>query len=548
MKKKIFRSLTIVTLLSTFLFNIFIAIFMYNKLLEQEIANLKNENNYILKTIDENFNINFFKNFTSQNRITLINNDGTVIFDNFEDATKMDNHLDRTEVILAIDKGLGEHTRLSATLGEQTYYYAVRLNSGQILRTSFTTSSIFSIFFNSMPVFMSISLVFIFLMMYLSKIMTEAIIKPIYPENPDIYDELLPFVKKIDSQKQYIDEQTDILQQKIIEFDVISKNIADGLILLDSNSNILSINAQAVNILGNSQIDYFSKPFIDLTRIISIRESVKETFLGKYSDNIIEIHGKFFSFRFSPIINDEKVLGVVILIVDNTEKIQAEKIRREFSANVSHELKTPLTSISGYAELIKTGIVKPCDIVPFAENIYNETSYLIDLIEDIIKLSKLDEGVGNFEFSPVNLKIILENIISRLENTALQSNITISHNLINAEILAIKNVIQEIFYNLIENSIKYNKAFGSICIDMSQNDDIVEILIKDTGIGIPNSSINRIFERFYRADTSHSSEISGSGLGLSIVKNGIYLHKGTIDVSSEENIGTVFKISFNIQK
>lgn len=518
---------------------------MYNELSEQEMQNLQIEASHIAQALESSDSVTteYIESFPSPNRITVIANDGTVLFDNYEDVSFMENHSERPEVISALKTGSGSDMRLSETLGQMTYYHALRLTDGDVLRVAFTNSSIYSIILSSMPIFIAISILFMLITLIISSFLSYIIVKPIDPKNPNIYDELLPFVKKIETQQAHIDSQKYALEQRIIEFDAISKNIADGLVLLDANGNILSINKKAVCILGNPTLDYVSKPFIDLSRIIKIQEYIKRAYDGEFVDKIIQIQNKFFSFRISPVINNDVILGVVILLIDNTAQMETEQIRREFSANVSHELKTPLTSISGYAELIKTGLVQPQDVVPFAENIWNETAHLIELIEDIIKVSKLDESQDGFEFVPVELKSMLESTITRLEQNAQHANVSIKANLFPIEINAIKNVLNEIFYNVIENSIKYNKDGGTVCINMALQGENVLINIIDTGIGIPSSAQDRIFERFYRADTSHSSEITGSGLGLAIVKNGINLHGGTIDVSSTENIGTTVSIS-----
>lgn len=547
MKKRIFQSLSIITIFSILVFNIIIAIFMYNNLTSQQVLSLKNEASHIAYALQNSPTINphYMSTFSTGNRLTVISLDGTVLYDNQENITSMENHLLRTEVQNAINFGKGEDTRLSKTLGEQTFYYALLLENDLILRVSFTSSSIFSIILQSIPLLLVFSVVFVIFSMFLSSYLSHLIVKPIHPKNPYIYDELLPFVKKIDNQQIYIDEQRHFLEQKIIEFDLISKNIADGLVLLDQKGLILSINQNAVDILGNPNIDYVSKPFIDLTRIIKIQEYIERVFLGEFLDTVLQIQNKYYSFRFSPIIRDESILGSIILIVDNTLQIQNEQLRREFSANVSHELKTPLTSISGYAELIKEGLVKPEDIQYFAENIFNETSHLVNLIEDIIKVSRLDENTTGYDFLPINIKDLIKTIVSKLEKNANSSNIVIKTHLFDAKILAVENVIYEIFYNLIENSIKYNKKNGFVNITMSNFENFVIIEICDTGIGIPEKAKDRIFERFYRADTSHSSEIPGSGLGLSIVKHGVQLHNGNIEVFSQENVGTTFKIQLN---
>ena len=543
MKKRIFYSISGVTLVSIALFNILISFLMYENLSNQQKDNIKIEISHISQALSsEDFSYDDMDLFTTSNRITLISSDGTVLYDNIKDSETLQNHITRPEVSLAINYGNGENIRLSDTLGEQTYYYALKLYDGNILRLSFTSSSIFAILYDSLPILISISILFVLFAIVLSSILTKYIIKPIDPKNPNIYDELLPFVKKIEDQQKYIDKQKYILEQKIIEFDATSKNIGDGLILLDSNCNILSINKRAKDRLGKKSLNYLGLPLINLTRNQDVQNAVLKAYNGEFTDTLITFKDKFYSFRISPVFQHNSVVGAVILIVDNTKNVEAEQIRREFSSNVSHELKTPLTSISGYAELIKSGFVQPCDIVPFAENIFTESQHLINLIEDIIKVSRLDEGQGSFKFEEINLKFMLENIISRLTPKGLERNIEISSSLSDISINGVNHVLNEIFYNIIENAIKYNVDNGTISIEMSFDNDFAIIKVRDTGIGIESSSIKRVFERFYRADTSHSKEIYGNGLGLSIVKHGVNLHNGKVEVSSKVDKGTVFTI------
>lgn len=545
MKKRIFISLASITLGLTLFFNIFIVCFVYDKTIENEINTLKIEATHIAQALSS-FNgdyHNYITRFRSSNRLTLLQHNGDIVYDSDFYFSDMENHADRVEIQDALLYGEGSDTRFSKTLGEQYFYYAVMVDENLILRISFSKSSIYAMMIDALPIFLLISVLIIGISIIFAKIMSKRIVAPINPENDNLYDELTPFVKKIKNQQNYIDEQTHNLEQRIVEFNAISKNIADGLILIDTKESILSINEKAIEVLGNSNINYIQKPFIDLTRIIELQNSLKQAFLGKTVDVNLQITSKYFEFRFSPVLLNEDVQGVVILIVDTTTKTLSDQMRREFSANVSHELKTPLTSIYGYAELIKTGIAKEEDIVRFAENIWNETSHLIGLIDDIMKLSKLDENSHEFEFVACNLKGIIENILLRLQQKAENLNINIKTNLFDSEILIVENIIYEIFYNIIDNALKYNKKDGEIIIKMQDDNEYITIIIEDTGIGIPEKSLDRIFERFYRADTSHSNKISGTGLGLSIVKHGIMVHNGLIDVKSTEGMGTLVKIS-----
>lgn len=545
MRKQIYISISGAILVAITFFNIVIASHLYFSLWNQNIDALMAET-YKVEQMLASYGDDYLENmssFTTSSRITIIASDGLVLFDNQHDIFDMENHAERPEFISALLTDTGEDTRRSDTLGDETYYFATLLDDGNILRLAFTTSTIYSLFFTSVPMFLFISFLFVICAMLVARFLTNRIIKEVYPENPNIFEELQPFVSKIERQEKYIESQKMKLDQKIIEFDIISQNISEGLILLDSRQNILSINKTAVKILGKRNFNYNDKSFLELTRNYKLHDFIKKAYAGEFVEETLTINDRFYSFHMSPIFRYQKVLGVTILIIDNTKNIEAEKIRREFSANVSHELKTPLTSISGYAELIKSGLVQPKDIIPFAENIYNESVILIDLIEDIIKISRLDENKRDFSYETINLLSLIETILPRLSMQAKEKNITIETTLLSENIYGVVSIMQEIFYNLIQNAIKYNKQDGKIKIYMYPDGDNIVTEISDTGIGIPKESLSRIFERFYRVDTSRSKEISGSGLGLSIVKHGVILHDGTISVDSTVDEFTKFTIT-----
>ena len=542
MKKRIFYSITGVTLASIFIFNIVIAFFMYESFFELEKNRVKQESNQILNYITQNNGQ--VDSLNSITRITIISNDGTVIFDNYNDKNIMDNHKDRPEIKSAFEHGIGEETRLSDTLNKQTYYYAVKLDDFNVLRLSITVDSVYSMLFESLPSIIIISIIFIFLSILISEYLTRKIIEPIDKGRFDdnIYDELAPFISKINNQNKRIIKQREELIQKTSDFNVITENIADGLILINQKSEIISINKKAKRILGDKNIDYVSKNIIELNRNLELKNAINNTLSGENSQIEMKIASKVYILHISPVYNNTFIRGVVILIVDNTKNAMTEQIRREFSANVSHELKTPLTSISGYAELIKEGLVQEKDVKVFAENIYNEAHHLINLIEDIIKISKLDEQQKSLDFVKIRLDEVVFKVIQRLEKRSKEKNIAISTELFETEIMGIPHIIEEIFYNIIENSIKYNKDDGEVHISFEKSNKYTIIAIKDTGIGVSEESLDRIFERFYRDDKSHNKEISGTGLGLSIVKHSVNLHKGKIEVSSKIGKGTTFRI------
>ncbi len=546
MKKRIFFSMIFVTLFCITLFSVLVSFLLFDSFSNQRFDYLENEANYIASTIKNNDDyVNDFHYFASPSRITLISDKGIVLYDNMHDNI-LDNHANRPEIIDAFNTGSGEAIRMSDTLGKETYYFALRLYDGNVIRISETSDTIETIF-SSIFIYISVAIIiFSVLALFMARYITNLIIKQINLKNPHVYDELLPFVQKISKQESYIKTQKQVLAQKITELDVTAENIADGLILLDSNQNILSVNKRAIKVLSHhsKNFDFIGGPFINLTRNSDISDSLNRAYKGEFVDFIFNLDEKVYKLKFSPVLRESTVVGAVILIIDITKKTETEKIRREFTANVSHELKTPLTSISGYAELLKNGMVRPEDVIPFAENIYNEASILITLIDDIIKLSRLDEDTSEYKYEDIDLKRLLEVTLSRVELLAEDKNIEISRNLVDASMFGVQSILSEIFYNIIQNGIKYNKPNGKLSVDMKiENNEIITI-ITDSGLGIPKDSVKRIFERFYRVDTSHSKTISGTGLGLSIVKHGVQVHGGRIEVESEVDKYTTFKIYF----
>ncbi len=483
-------------------------------------------------------------------RITIIRDDGIVIFDNRRDSESMDNHANREEVIALQTQSRAESTRFSDTFGSQTYYYAEKLEQGDVLRLSFTIDSVYSIVIQSIPFMILIAICVILLSAFVSNYLTNKIIAPLYDIDEPVYDELDQFYSRIKEQERFIEKQKAKLAQKTVEFNILTDNIDNGLVLLNSRTEIIAINKAAKNVFQINNADFLRKNALELNHSSEFIAAIENTYKGVTSELLLQLYGRDFVFSFSPVVREKygqkRVKGAIIIIVDNTEKAQAEKVRREFSANVSHELKTPLTSILGYAELIKIGMAKPEDIQRFSEKIHTEANSLLVLIDDIIKISQLDELKHNFDKENVDIEELVKGIISRLEMIAEKKNVTIHSNIEPVSIYGVHSIIDEMFYNIMENAIKYNNDDGSVSVSVKSKHDVIEVIIKDTGIGIPSESIERVFERFYRVDKSHSSAIKGTGLGLAIVKHAIQLHKGTIDVLSDEGTGTEMIITLPI--
>ena len=488
-------------------------------------------------------------------RITWIADDGTVLYDNYTDAAELENHGDREEFQEALESGSGQSVRYSSTQMEKIIYYAIKLNDGSVLRVSDTQYTLLSILIVMLSPILLILIVSLILAAVFAGRISKSIIKPInaidleHPENAETYDELAPLLEKIDAQNKQIARQMEELRSRRREFESITENMAEGLVIVGHMAEVLTCNPSALKILNADKVPH-KQSVLTLNRSEVFRHSVDSALAGKPSEVDLEIVGKVYRLIASPVraADTEDVIGATLIILDITEKNERERLRREFTANVSHELKTPLTSISGNAEIIKNGIVKPEDVPHFAENIYKEAGRLISLVNDIIKLSKLDEGGGEITKEPVDLSEIASEVSESLRAQAERRAISSEIHTEKAVIMGIRPILTEMIYNLWENAIKYNKEGGKLYVDIANECQdgrkFVKFSIRDTGIGIPSADLERIFERFYRVDKSHSKEIGGTGLGLSIVKHGARLHGAEITVKSEIDKGSTFIIQF----
>ena len=488
-------------------------------------------------------------------RITWIAGDGTVLYDNYTDAAKLESHADREEFREALESGSGQSVRYSSTQMEKIIYYAIKLNDGSVLRVSDTQYTVLSVVVVMLSPILLILIVSLILAAVFAGRISKSIIRPInaidleHPENAETYDELAPLLEKIDAQNKQIARQMEELRSRRREFESITENMAEGLVIVGHMAEVLTCNPSALKILNADKVPH-KQSVLTLNRSEVFRHSVDSALAGKPSEVDLEIGGKVYRLIASPVraADTEDVIGATLIILDITEKNERERLRREFSANVSHELKTPLTSISGNAEIIKNGIVKPEDVPHFAENIYKEAGRLISLVNDIIKLSKLDEDGGEITKEPVDLSEIVSEVADSLRAQAERRAISSEIHTEKAVIMGIRPILTEMIYNLWENAIKYNKEGGKLYVDIANEcqdgRNFVKFSIRDTGIGIPSADLERIFERFYRVDKSHSKEIGGTGLGLSIVKHGARLHGAEITVKSEIDKGSVFIIQF----
>lgn len=489
---------------------------------------------------------------SSQCRITWIEADGTVKFDNRSDPGTMENHADRAEVKEALENESGTSIRRSSTLSEHTLYYAKRMQDGTVLRLAMSQRSVLFLMGGMISPVVFIFLAACALAGVLSYRVSKKIVKPLgsidlqHPEQVETYDELSPFLQRIAAQNREIRSQMEEIRKQQQEFSMITENMSEGLFVVDRNYQILSYNRSAVRIFGMAP-ESVPENLLAVNRSEGFRSVVDSALKGRHAQENLELDGRVYQIIASPVCQQEDALdlvGAVILTLDVTEKEAQEQYRREFTANVSHELKTPLTSISGIAEIIRNGIVRPEDIPHFAGKIYDESQRLITLIGDIIKLSRLDENQVPMERESVDLLETARDVVQQLASVARKNGVTLVTNGSHGVVNGVRQVLGEMVYNLCENAVKYNRPGGRVWVDVRQVADHVELCVKDTGIGIPAAEQGRIFERFYRVDKSHSKAVGGTGLGLSIVKHGAALHHAAIHVDSEPGEGTAITLTF----
>lgn len=547
MTSKIFRSVfftSVLTLLASLVLVLGVLFGAFENQIEKE---LKSEAGYIAYTI-ENGDMDFFNRFSdSDKRVTLIDSNGEVIADTEADAGKMDNHADREEVKDALKDGSGTKVRYSNTLTEKTVYYAQRLSNGTVLRVSTTQYTIITIVLGLLQPLIFVLVIAMALSLFLSSRVSKRLVKPINsidldnPENCDTYDELSPLLHKIINQNRTIAGQIEKARQVQEEFRLITENMSEGFLVIDKNAKILSYNSAALKLLDAERAE---DNVLTLNRTSGFIDTVTTALDGRRAENTM-LHGdRTYNLIANPVFNSGEIIGAVIVIIDVTETAKREAMRREFTANVSHELKTPLTSISGFAELMKAGGIPEETVVDFSTSIYTEAQRLITLVTDIIKISELDEKSDRHDWEKVNLYELSRDVIKRLKISAEKKNVSFTLNGGDAEVYGVRQILDEMVYNLCDNAIKYNKEGGRVSVSVKDSDKKVTLSVSDTGIGIPQTQQSRIFERFYRVDKSRSKAEGGTGLGLSIVKHGAIYHNAEISVDSEVGKGTKMTISF----
>ena len=485
---------------------------------------------------------------TFENRITYIGQDGTVLFDNEADPATMENHLGREEVVAAKQSGTGTAIRESYTMSEMTVYCARVIGYDCIVRVAGTMDTVAARIAGMWWEVLLVVIIAAMVSLGVAAIVARVVVKPINSidlKNPDIgesYSEIAPLLHRISEQNHEIDQQIAELTRSRKEFSLITENMSEGFIIIDSRTEVLSYNTAALKILG-SDFTGSSRSVLVLNRSEAFRSAVEDALAGKRSETDLTLSEKIYQVIATPAFTGSSVTGAVMIILDITEKEAREELRREFTSNVSHELKTPLTTIYGISDMLVGGIVKPEDIPGFAKNIRDEAGRMITLIQDILKLSQLDENTFSDQRERVDLYELAQSAAERLRPQADEKHVTISVIGERSEFTGIATVLEEMIYNLLDNAVKYNKQGGRVDVDVCSSGDDIVVTVSDTGIGVPADSIDRIFERFYRADKSHSRKIGGTGLGLSIVKHGVSLHGGSITVKSSEGSGTTFTMA-----
>lgn len=551
MTKKICKGICLVSGI-VLLFSVIITLGISYAYYDSSVASeLENEIDYIAHGINSMSDVyldGLQKN--GDTRITLIDTDGSVLYDSHVESI-LDNHIEREEVKEAFETGFGSSSRYSYTLSEETVYIAKKLDDGRVVRVAHVQVTWIAIFLNMLFPILIVFIIAVALAFALAVRISKRIVSPLNKidldnaENIEVYDELEPMVERIVYQNNLIKKQMSELERKQTEFNTITDNMKEGMIIIDNRAEILSHNLSAIELLGADSGGAY-KSVLTLNRNENFRRVISSALMGERKESIIKSPLGHIRIIATPVKNQESIVGVVILILDETEKINNEKIRREFTSNVSHELKTPLTSISGFAELMKNGMVSEKDTAHFADNIYNEAQRLITLVNDIIKLSKLDEKAGMSDVENFDLSTLANEVCDRFSLVMQKQNIAMIRKISSdIEIEGNPKIIDEIIYNLCDNAIKYNRDGGCVTVTLFCDDESATLSVSDTGIGIPKELQERVFERFYRVDKSHSKEIGGTGLGLSIVKRGVIYHNATLTIDSELEKGTTIKIKFS---
>ena len=551
MTRRIFRNILLTAVLALLLTSALLVGTLYSVYEERISAELRTEAEYIVRALDvAQDDLDYFAGIVPTTRVTLISPDGAVLYDSQADESRMDSHAERPEVLEAVLSGTGESTRYSNTISQLTIYYARRTANGNVLRIASTRSSVLGVFLNVAPQIVVMLLTVTALSLLIAKYAARQIVQPINdldlntPLANEVYDELTPLLQRMDRQHTQIHQQMRDLARAHSDLNAIMQNMREGLILIDRGSHILSINPSAMKIFGVQDVPAQDAPLAAICQEAAVIDIVRAAQDGTSGDTILTRGDRTYRVFASPVIRENKVRGAVLLALDVSARYAAEASRREFTANVSHELKTPLTSISGYAEIIESGIAQAADVPVFAGKIHTEAKRLVALVNDILELSRLDEKQGLGAQEPVALLPMVHALAESFQPIAADKDIALTIEGGNLTITGYPVLLRELFHNLIDNAVKYTPAGGRVTIRLSQEDGHPLCTVTDTGIGIPVEHQHRIFERFYRVDKSHSRQTGGTGLGLAIVKHVAEVHQAQIRLTSTPGQGTAVSIRF----
>lgn len=548
MVKKIFHSTLFVTLGILLSATLLIMGVLYSYFTQVQKEQLQTETVLVAQGVALEGDSYFNTLNVSGLRITWVDNEGNILYDNQSDATKMDNHANRKEIKEALKDGYGESTRYSATLTTKSLYIAQRLDDGTVIRLSITQHSILLLFIRMFQPLALIIILAIFLSVWVARYTAKRVVAPLndlnldQPLKNDTYDEISPLLRRIDYHQKELAKQEALLNQKRDEFDTIISKIKEGIILLDAQCRVISINSAAQELFQTDQ-SCLGNDILQITRDLSFNHWLESGLQGNKQEGVLQFDQESYKVLIRPILSNGVVTGLVVLLVDVTEQLQIEKLRHEFTANVSHELKTPLHVISGYSEMLVNGLVSANDIPHFAGKIYNESQRMVQLVEDIINLSHLDE-TEQVPMEKLDIYGIAQNVLESLSTKASQRQISLHLKGQPTTITGNSVLIHSVLYNLCDNAITYNRDKGAVDVTISSNEDNVFLEVKDTGIGISKEEQERIFERFYRIDKSRSRKLGGTGLGLSIVKHALKLHDASIHIQSQLNHGTRMLLTF----
>lgn len=549
MIKKIFRS-TFFATLGVLLVTLFMVVgLLYGYFTQVQKEQLQTETALAAQGVSLEGQDYFNELKMSNVRITWVDNQGKVLYDNESDAQTMDNHANREEIKEALKDGYGESVRYSKTLTTQSLYSAQRLDNGTVIRLSVTRHSILVLLFRMFQPLALILVLAFFLSLWLSRSIAKSVVGPLnrldldHPLENDAYEEISPLLRRIARHQKEVTEREVVIEQRQSEFDTIISKIKEGMILLDNNCRIISINQAAQDILQTDQT-CLGKDMLQIIRNLSLNNWLEKGLQGRKQEGIFQLDDSHYKVMVRPIQSEDKVTGLALLFFDVTEQLQAEQLRREFTANVSHELKTPLHLISGYSEMLASDVVAQKDVPQFAEKIHSESQRMIQLVEDIIKLSHLDES-EELAMEPVNLYQISEEVLESLSAKANERHINLHLLGEPAYITGNHALIHSLIYNLCDNAIIYNRDKGDVTVGITSNEDKIVLTVQDTGVGIAKDEQERIFERFYRVDKSRSKKLGGTGLGLSIVKHAVNQHHANIKVESQLGLGTKMTVTFH---